>query len=358
MPVPTGRVSRGVRSVRAIWRYASALWNEFRVPIVVFALATLGGGWLYGELMVFAGEERLPYFDLPYLMVALMVVESVIDLPREPYLIVFWYALPLIGIFIAARGITDLARLFFGRGDRSSGWEAALASTYRNHIIVVGAGHVGIRVIRALVRMGFEVIVLDTQTRKELDEEFGKLHGVRLLVGDGRDTRMLEDAGLKHAQSMIVCTSDDFVNLEVSVRAREMNERIRIVVRMWDDQFAAHLKRSLNAETVSASDLAAPAFAGAALGMDIASTLYVREEEYSLIRLQVQVGSFMDGELIGTVQEDEGVDIVLLERGETVDVHPANHLALQPDDTIVLFAPHSKLLEISMRNRRNMMRDP
>lgn len=356
IPIPTRRISRFMRWMRAVWRYSSALWNEFRVPIVVFVVATVAGGWLYGELLVIAGYSRIPFHDLPYLMVALMVVESVTELPPEPYLIMFWYVMPLIGIFIVGRGITDFVRLFFDRGENRAEWEAALASTYRNHIIVIGAGHVGIRVIRALVSMGFEVIALDVQERHDLDEEFGKLR-VRLLVGDGRDPRVLDQAGLKNAQALIVCTSEDFVNLEVSVRAREINDRIRIVVRMWDDQFAAHLKRSLNAETVSASDLAAPAFAGAALGMDIASTLHVQESEYSLIRLQVQLGSFMDGRTVDEVQEDEDVDIVLLERGDDVNVHPSGELRVMAGDTLVIFARQNKLIELSTRNRRNLMRD-
>ena len=46
------------------------------------------------------------------------------------------------------------------------------------------------------------------------------------------------------------------------MRAREINPTVRIVVRMWDTQLSNHLKNSLNAETLSSSDLAAPAFAG------------------------------------------------------------------------------------------------
>ncbi len=151
---------------------------------------------------------------------------------------------------------------------------------------------------------------------------------------------------------MIVCTANDFLNLEVCVRAREINPTARIVVRMWDMQLANHLKRSLNAETVSSSDLAAPAFAGAAMGVDIAPMLHIRDELYSLIRLQIERGSFMDGSTIAALQDENDMDIVLLERNDQVEVHPEGDLPCSAGDILVIFAQHAQIMRIVARNRR------
>lgn len=349
--VPSGR-RRTTRTLRAIWRDTSALWKEFRRPILAFLIAILGGGWLYGELLVVAGYPRVPYVDLPYMMIALMILESFTDIPPEPYLIAFWYLMPLIALYVVGQGVTDFVRLFFNRGERRSAWEEAVASTFRNHIIVLGIGHVGTRVIRALVEMGSEVIAIDTEPGEGLEAELDALH-VPLIVGDGRSPATLEKAGLRHAQALIVCTANDFLNLEICVRAREMNPTMRIVVRMWDSQLSNHLKNSLNAETLSASDLSAPAFAGMAVGVDIAPMMHVRDTAYSLIRLKIEPGSFMDGSTINALQDENDMDIVMHERSDQVEVHPDGELAVRAGDTLVIFARHTHIMQIVARNRRH-----
>ncbi len=342
---------RYARILRAVWRDSNALLREFRRPLLAFVIALLGGGWLYGELLVAAGYERIPYLALPYMMGDLMILQNPTDIPGEPYLLAFWYIMPVIAVYVIGRGITDFMRLFFNRGERRGAWEEAVASTYRNHIIVMGIGHVGLRVVRALEEMGSEVVAIDID---EPDNPLADLSDLRtpLIEGDGRTLTVLEKAGMRYAQALIVCTADDFINLEVCVHAREMNKTARIVVRMFDLQLSNHLKRSLNAETLSASDLAAPAFAGVAVGADVAPMLHIRDEPYSMIRLQVEPGSFMDGSTIALLQDENDMDIVLHERNDQVNVHPEGDLPVRAGDIIVTFAKHTRIMEIVARNRK------
>src|SRR5690606_35798227 len=337
--------------LRALWRDTSALWQEFRVPFLVFLIATLGGGWLYGELLVQAGYPRLPYVDLPYLMLSLMVLESVTDLPREPQLVAFWYIMPPIAIYIIGHGAVDFVRLFFNRGERRRAWEEAVASTYRNHIIVLGVGHVGLRVIRSLAQMGVEIVAINLTMEDEIDDELSKL-GVPCIVADGRLPSTMEKAGLEHARAFIICTSEDYLNLELTMRAREFNPNVRIVVRMWDNQFANQLHRFMGVEAVvSASDLAAPAFAGAALGVEIAHTLQIHGIDYSMLRLKVEPGSFLENATIRELQTQHDKDIVLHSRGSTAEVRACISIPVQACDTLVLCAAHSRIVYIVTRNR-------
>jgi Trk K+ transport system NAD-binding subunit len=337
--------------LRAAWRDTMALWREFRVPFMLFVLASIAGGYLYGELHVMAGYERIPYSDLPYIMVALMVLETPIDLPREWYLIAFWYVLPPLFLYIVGRGAIDFVRLFFNRSERRNAWEEAVASTYRNHVIVLGVGHVGLRIARTLARMGFEIVAIDLNVTPEKDDELSGL-GIPAIVGDGRLPTTLEKAGLLNARALIVCTSNDHVNLEVTMRVRDMNPNIRIVVRMWDDQFAAQLKRFMGVEAVlSASDLAAPVFAGVAVGVEITQTMHINNVDYSMIRLHVEPNSFLEGETVGKLQDDNNMDIVLHGRDGKVEVQPDNNMVVRGGDTLVIFARHDKVIHIVERNR-------
>jgi len=351
------RLTRRWRFLRAVYRDLRVIWREFRHPIVILVIALFGGGWLYGELLVRAGYDRLPYIDLPYTMLALMIFESPTELPSEPQLVAFWYIMPVIAAYIAARGVFDFARLFFNPDEnRRHSWEEAVASTYSNHIIVLGVGHLGTRVIRSLRQMGFDVVAIEQKPSSDNLDLLGQLH-VPVVTGDGRTPAILEMAGIRHAQAFIVCTSNDYMNLEVTMRARDLNPDIRIVVRMWEDQFASQIRRFMNVEAVlSATDLAAPSFAGYALGIEITQSLTINGVDYSMIRLEVTPGSFLDGATVKALQDEHDMDIVLHGQAEQVQVHPAGDTCVQAGDTLVIFAQHHKIIDVVARNQRRRVR--
>jgi voltage-gated potassium channel len=346
------RVDRLFRIGRATLRNLRAIWREFHRPILVFLLAIFGGGWLYGELLAGAGYPRLPYIDLPYTMLALMILETPTDLPSEPKLIIFWYLMPVVAAYVAGRGVFDIFRLFFRPNAHRNAWEEAVASTFRNHVIVLGVGHLGTRVIRALVAMGFDVVAIDYQSAPEKVEELNRRR-VPLIVGDGRLVGTLENAAVRNARALLVCTSNDHMNLEVTMRARDLNPDLRIVVRMWEDHFAAQIRRFMNVEAVlSTTNLAAPVFAGAALGIEITQTMTINDVDYSMIRLKVTPGSFLDGASVGSLQDEHDMDIVLHSENDHVDVHPPRGTVVHAGDTLVIFALHNKITDVVARNQR------
>ena len=124
-----------------------------------------------------------------------MIMEPPSAVPSEWYLIIFWYLMPPIGVFIIGLGAADFLRLFFNRHERRDAWGEAVASMFRNHIIVFGAGHVGLRVIRELVAMAFDVVVIDDSPDPGVEDELEHLN-VPLIIGDGRVTTTLEKGAI------------------------------------------------------------------------------------------------------------------------------------------------------------------
>jgi voltage-gated potassium channel len=351
--VPAGRrpFNRFARLIRAVGRDSSALLREFQRPLLAFLIAIIGGGLLYWTLMGQAGLEQPPLYNMPYMMLALMVLETPMPVPTQPQLILFWYLMPAVAVYIVGRGATDFVRLFFNRGERRAAWEEAVASTYRHHIIIMGAGNVGLRVTRALVQLGFEVVMIDHKLPDERAIELNQM-GVPAIIGDARLAQNLQKAGLPHAETFIACTSNDQANLEAIMAVRDMNPTVRIIARMWDARFAKQIKQFMGVNVLSASELAAPVFAGAAVGLDITQTLTVNGKAYSMIRMTVQPGSFMDGRTVGEMQTKYDIDIVLHARSDSVDVHPSRDQSIFGGDTIVVFASHDRITEIVSRNRR------
>jgi Trk K+ transport system NAD-binding subunit len=344
------RRSRLLRFLRALWRDTSALWREFRTSITTFLFVLFVVGYVYGELHELSGREELALIDRPYVMLQLMIVQPPYDAPAEWYLIIFWYALPLVFLFIVGNGVADFVRLFFDRNGRRDAWKEAVVSTYRNHVIVFGAGHVGLRVVRTLAEMGVDVVVVDKQSDKEKDFVLQEL-GVPQIMLDGRETITLEKAGLRYAETFVACTGDDHVNLEVVMKVRQINPKVRIVARVWDENLGAQMRQFLGVDAIiSSSQLSAPVFAGLALGVEITQSIQVNGQQYSTLKLAISEKSFLRDRTIGEVQTTECCDIVLHVRGEKSAIQPAHHITLQPNDVIVIFAPHERSLHIAARN--------
>lgn len=353
-PSRVRRHGRLARRLRAGWTHLAALVREFRGPLIGFVLATVVGGMIYGELHAFArgAEAAIPIFDRPYTMLQLMLLEAPEDVPPEWYLALFWYAMPALFIVLVGLGAADFLDLFFNREDDRDRWSEALAMTFRHHAVVLGAGGVGLRVVRDLHDMGMDVVVIDLHPEPEAVEALGRL-GTPIVQGDARLAGTLERAGLPGADVFVACTGDDRINLEAAMKVREVNPTVRLVARVWDRGIGDQMARfGLADEVLSAADLSAPAFAGAALGMEITQTVEVKGQEYSTLKLTASADSFLVRSTVGEIEQEEHLEIVLVGHEGAMTVDPEPDVRIAPGDDVVVFARHDRILEVVARNRR------
>jgi Trk K+ transport system NAD-binding subunit len=329
----------------------------------MFVLVTIIGGYFYGELHKLSGREPIALIDRPYVMLQLMILSPPADYPGTPhewYLVSFWYILPLVFVFIIGNGVADFVRLFFG-----DTWQKVRISNYQNHIIVLGAGHVGLRVVRWLREWDEQVVIVDNDVHPSKHDVLQELK-VRLIEGDARHQQTLEDANIAEASAFIACTGDDAVNLYSIMRARAANPDVQIVVRVWDDsfneqidQFIIHSQQTNNGvdisstSVLSSSEIASPIFAGLALGIELTQTLNIAGTDYGAVRLVVKEGSLLADKTVGQIQNDNYVDLVLYQsRRGGFGVRPAHNLLVKPGDTLVIFAEHRLCIEIAHQNNR------
>jgi len=267
-------------------------------------------------------------------------------------MVMFWYLMPFFGLFVLGQIVTFI-QLFFDRSGREAAWQEAVASTMKDHTIVIGLGHVGLGVVRSLIDLQAPVVAVnngfDSHTAQALREM-----NVVMIEGDARLADTLTRANLDTAESLVVTTSDDAVNFEIIMRARDLNPKARIVARTWDSQYAKQLREFLGVERiVSSAEVAAPIFAGAAVGADITQTIYVKNRAYVLARLTVAADSYFEGRTVGSIQDRYDVDIVLVvKQGDAeADVHPPVDQVVQAGDSITVFLAFNALAELLTKNR-------
>jgi hypothetical protein len=92
--MPSRRILRNWRTLRAAWHDTAALWREFRTPVLLFIFVTIGGGFIYGELYFLTYGDYYALDVRPYIMLQLMIMEPPSDVPPEWHLIIFWYLMP------------------------------------------------------------------------------------------------------------------------------------------------------------------------------------------------------------------------------------------------------------------------
>lgn len=120
-----------------------------------------------------------------------------------------------------------------------------------DHVVVCGAGTTGLHVIAELVaaRTPFVVIERSAAALKRTSDELGVeiLH----IVGDATDDDVMLHAGIARAKGVITVLTDDRDNLMVTITARALNDRARIVAKAVLQESRSKLVRAGATSVVS-----------------------------------------------------------------------------------------------------------
>ena len=205
------------------------------------------------------------------------------------------------------------------------------------HFIVCGMGDVGYRIVELLCRLEESVVVITERVRDERRQRAEAL-GVRILLGDARNDRLLEEAGLADAQAVIAATGEDLVNIEVALDVRRRRPGLPVVVRLFDQMLARQLETSLAIRrALGMSALAAPSFTAAALGDAVLASLSLGDDAYVVGRQQMGGGPLAGCATVDAVARRFGLLALALERpGEEPLALPTGEEPLQPDDRLSL----------------------
>lgn len=163
------------------------------------------------------------------------------------------------------------------------------------HIIVVGAGRTGGFVVSELAAMGRAFVVVDAN--REILEALNEELGGKLLyiVGDATQDDVLIEAGVERASGLVATLTDDPDNLFVTVTARSLNAKVRIVSKALTLGNEAKLERAGANATVSPHRIG---------GLRLATEL-----------LRPHTAEFLDRMMSGTGEEHLRFEDVAVRRG-------------------------------------------
>ena len=217
----------------------------------------------------------------------------------------------------------------------------AVASTFRNHVVLIGMGHLGFRVANQLRDMGRELVVIELDDRQDLTLEI-RARDVPVIIDDASRDAVLVGAGIERARAIILAIQNDALNLKIALKARALNPRIEVVVRIFDDDFAEALRKQFGFTAMSATSLAAPVFAATAAGVDLSQPVTLDGHPLSVSRLVVTARSTLSTLTVGEIEQRYDVSVVMVHAADGTDMHPPDTRRLKAGDTVAVFgAPES-----------------
>ncbi|MEU6236413.1 NAD-binding protein [Kitasatospora sp. NPDC047058] len=221
----------------------------------------------------------------------------------------------------------------------------------RDHVIVAGLGNVGTRVVAQLHSLGVPVVGLERDPQVRGISAVRAL-GVPVVVDDGPLAEQLRRARLKHSRAVVAVSGDDATNLEAALEARAGRPDVRVVVRLFDDNFAKHVYATLdNAASRSTSYLAAPAFAAALMGREVLGTLSVFRHVLLIAELRAEEGSGLVGMNRHDLEDPGGVRVLAVRLARSPHTYQWNYAdrtrGLAPGDRIVVAATRGGLARLN-----------
>lgn len=211
------------------------------------------------------------------------------------------------------------------------------------HVVVVGLGNVGTRVIRQLIQRGVQVVAID-RTDDARGAALARELDIPLVVGDASREETLRAASVQTCRALVVLSTDDVVNLEAALHGRALNPGVRVVLRLFDGDFADRVERAFRIDVSrSVSYLAAPAFAAAMLQRDVIGAIPVNRRVLLIADLPVCAGSAAAGSPVGGVSALDGVRVIAITHNGSTTWSPRPDLPVHVDDRLIIVATRDGL---------------
>jgi Trk K+ transport system NAD-binding subunit len=179
-----------------------------------------------------------------------------------------------------------------------------------DHVVVVGLGNVGTRVLRLLHDRGVPVVAIDVNEQAR-GVQLARELGVPLILADAARETTLRSASVDTCRALMNLASSDVINLEAALHGRNLKPHLRVVVRIFDGDLARRVRRTFDIRlTRSVSYVAAPAFAEALMDRDVIGTIAVERRVLLIADVFVAPGTQLEGLRITEINRPGEVRVI------------------------------------------------
>jgi Trk K+ transport system NAD-binding subunit len=341
--VAAERLARASRRRRPVLSFGRAIRAALSRKLGIAVLVTLLVTAVAGTVLAHADNGVDGFWNSIYVTMLTAVGSSDVEMQRSgvaqaAQLVLTIAGLALLPLITAAvvEGMVN-ARLALASGvDRSA---------HTDHIVLVGLGSVGTRILRQLTDLSLDVVAIDRNPNARGAKVAAQLE-VPFIVGDAALEETLRAASIETAKALVVVSTDDVTNLQSALNARSVRSDIRVVLRLFDDDFARRVQKAFNINiSRSVSRMVAPAFAASMLDRDVIVTIPVDRHALLVAAVRVLPGAPLDGAPLGRADRPSSVRVIGMSaaQSEKVDWTPDSRRLLAAGDRVVVVARRAGL---------------
>lgn len=215
----------------------------------------------------------------------------------------------------------------------------------QERIVIIGGGHVGLGVARALETRTEKLRVKVIEKNRAIAENAADhLQRTIVLNGDGLDMDILLEAGIDRADAILAVTDDDKTNLLVAVRAKAAG--CQMAIALVNDPSLVSLMGPLNIDAyINPRATTVSSILRHIRHGRVRAIYSIGNTEAEVIEAQVLSTSPLAGQIIRDISFPEGVLVGAVLKGDKV-LKPHGDLRMEDGDVILLFALTKDVAEV------------
>jgi len=215
----------------------------------------------------------------------------------------------------------------------------------QERVVIIGGGNVGLAVARALeqgpTRIRARIIEKD---RRCAENAAGALERTIVLHGDGLNIKLLSEANIARADSVLAVTDDDKTNILAAVRAKAAGAHMAICLvndpSLISLMVPLGIDAYINPRATTVSSILRHVRHGRVRGV-----YSIGDAEAEIIEAQVLSTSPIAGQFLRDIDFPEGVLVGAVMKGDKV-IKPTGKLRIDEGDVIAIFAMTADVPEV------------
>lgn len=262
---------------------------------------------------------------------------------------VFTLALIIVGVATASYVVTVSIELFTSErflSDLRNRRRRKLLKRIKNHCIICGFGRMGSVLANELQSRGTDVVAVDMS--QETVEKC-QLLGIPAIQGNASDDRMLREAGIERANSLVAATKSDAENVFIILTAKSINPGLKIFSRCNSEASVQKLQKAGAEIVISPYAIAGKRIAHMITHPNVANfldgVLEFGDHQMRLEEFVVDSGS----PLVDLTLREARLNAVVLavnHPGQQVYTHPNADIRLQPGTAFIAMGLDEELLKL------------
>jgi voltage-gated potassium channel len=333
---------RGVRPIFRRLLFAVALVGAV-IGLGGLALYALGGGlWTLGEAcyMAVISVSTVGFGELPHI--------NQVPAARPVVVIIILAGLVTVAYFQSTMTALIVEGVI-GNAWRSKRMKKTI-DALSGHVVLTGVGSTGRHVVEELTATRTPFVAID-RNRENLERVSQEVCDGKMLYvhGDATEDHCLLEAGVDRAQGVVAALTHDKDNLYVTLSARTLNARARIVAKVVEFEAMPKMMRAGANATVSPNIIGGRRMASELIRPEVTEfldqMLHDKERTLRLEEIAVPHGSNYAGKALGEVPirpESSALVVAVRDRSRQFLYNPGpDHLLTEGSVLVVLGDQHN-----------------